>query len=288
MSARRSPARRALSVALLAAGALAPGFLWSEQLAVAPPPAHAAPRAPAAPAWEAPDPAPLPPVAADEYRCEVPDVEIEKAAACDRGAPYPYCHHQLPEPWKVERSYTVWRNTSPEHRTARLALVNLALATAAEYSRIYPGEVLAIGDLDAPGPRHETHDEGVDMDLYLPSAMAVENLGLGEYGENYADLTPLQRRMRQGRVETLARILATCTNGRLRIFYNDEEVEARFLAWYRARGFEESELGPPMRAHNDLHRFHFHVTIPQDSPDGPDLASAGTAPRQPRPPARNR
>ena len=80
--------------------------------------------------------------------------------------------------------------------------------------------------------------------------------------------------MRQGRVETLARILTTCTNGRLRIFYNDEEVEARFLAWYRAHGFEESELGPPMRGHNDLHRFHFHVTIPEDSPA---LASAGSA-----------
>lgn len=251
---------------LLAACVVGPGFFWSDGLAMAPPPAHAAPRRPAAPAWDAPTPAPLPPVPGDEYRCTVPAVEVEEASACERGAPYPGCHHRLPDPWKVERTYAVWRNTSPEHRTARPALVNLALATAAEYSRIYPGETLAIGDLDAPGPRHETHDQGVDMDLYLPGAMAVENLGQGEYGENYADLTPLQRRMRQRRVETLARILATCTAGKVRIFYNDPEVETRFLSWYREQGFEPSTLGPPMLAHNDLHRFHFHVTIPVDSP----------------------
>ncbi len=120
-----------------------------------------------------------------------------------------------------------------------------------------------IGDLDAPGPRHNFHDEGVDVDLYLPGAMEVESLSQHERVENYATLTPLQRRMHRARVLTLAKILTTCADGRVRIYYNDDDVQARFERWYDAQGWV-SEFGRAMQGHNDLHRFHFHVTVPAD------------------------
>jgi hypothetical protein len=252
---------RAAALFVLVAAAIAPGFLWSEQMAMAPAPARAA--TPRGPVPELVLPPPLPPMPQDEYRCDIAEVDANPSGACARGAPYPFCHWELPSPRAVGHIYATWRNTADEHRSGRPALVSLAIATAAEYARRFPGETLAIGDLDAPGPRHETHESGVDVDLYLPGAMAVENLGQHERVENYTELNSLQLRMHRARVETLARILATCTEGRVRIFYNDEEVQERFLAWYREQGYE-SEFGGPMQAHNDLHRFHFHVTIPED------------------------
>ena len=79
------------------------------------------------------------------------------------GRPYPECRWRLPEPEGEE--YEIWRNTVDGHRWARPGLVSLILAAAAEYRRRWPGAHLIIGDLDAPGPRHSTHDRGVDVDL---------------------------------------------------------------------------------------------------------------------------
>jgi hypothetical protein len=207
--------------------------------------------------------APLPPPGEDGFDCEMPKVMVRRSRGCDLGLPYPSCRWRLPAPRTAGHLYQVWRNTDDDHLWGRPALVSLALVAAVEYGRLYPGESLAIGDLDAPGPRHETHDDGVDVDLYLPGMMVADNAGAGEYPDNYEHLTPLQRRMLRARVEELARILATCTDGRVRIFYNDPPVNARFRRWYEARGYE-SPFGPPMQEHNDLHRFHFHVTIPRD------------------------
>jgi murein endopeptidase len=193
----------------------------------------------------------------------VPRVEIAHTRGCEEGRPYPSCRWNLPTPREAGHTFTIWRNTMAEHRSGRPALVSLALAVANEYARQFPGETLSIGDLDAPGPRHNSHDEGIDIDLYLPGAMQVENLGQHERIENYVSLTPLQRRMHQARVLTLAKILATCTEGRVRIYYNDDDVQARFEEWYDARGWV-SEYGRAMQGHNDLHRFHFHVSIPKD------------------------
>jgi len=212
------------------------------------------------------------PPTGDAYACRAPNVAVERTAGCDLGLGYPACRWRLPDPWDARHFFATWRNTSEDHRSARPGLVSLLLATAAEYARLYPGEELAIGDLDAPGPRHETHDEGVDVDLYLPGMMAVENLGAGEYENNYAGLGPLQKRMLRARVESLARILATCTAGRLRIYYNDPPVNRRFRSWFEAQGYE-SPFGNPMQEHNDLHRFHFHVTVPREL--GPLPVAAG-------------
>jgi len=267
---------------LFVAVVFAPGFMWSEQLAMAPAPARAAvPEVSSEPVADLP--LPLPAMPEDEYRCDIPELAIERTEPCDVGLPYPSCRWRLPNPEVAAHTYDIWRNTAAEHRSGRAALVTLALATAAEYARHFPGETLAIGDLDAPGPRHETHESGVDVDLYLPGAMAVENLGQHEWVENYTELAPLQQRMHRRRVETLARILATCTEGRVRIFYNDRDVQRRFLTWYRSQGWH-SEYGRAMQGHNDLHRFHFHVTIPDDlavlpmSPSGDQTRSSEDAP----------
>ncbi len=200
---------------------------------------------------------------ADVHACTVPGLDVAPSDPCATGAGYPACTWRIPDARDAGAEHGLWRNTADDHRRGRPALVALLLAASVEYARRYPGERVVIGDLDAPGPRHETHENGVDADVYLPNTMEVENLPGNELVENYATLTPLFRLVRQERVETLARALATCSNGRLRILYNDADVRRRFLLWYRDRGFT-TPFGAPMRAHNDLHRFHFHVSIPED------------------------
>ena len=262
-------ARRSVPIVLIVVAAAFASGLWIEPT----PAGHAAVeigRHEAAPASSATEldvtvlgdepmvePSPL------EYACRVPEVEVERTAACDDGLPYPACKWRLPRPHRAGRTYAIWRNTAEEHLWGRAALVAVVLGVAGEYARHYPGEVLAIGDLDAPGPRHETHDAGVDVDLYLPGVMEVENIGGGAYAENYGGLDRLARQTQRARVLTLARIVATCTQGRVRIYYNDDDVRRRFQSWFDGAGLA-SPFGRPMQQHNDLHRFHFHVTIPKD------------------------
>lgn len=201
------------------------------------------------------------------YRCRVPAIPIPRSRECARGRPYPECKWQMPHATLSGGRYRRWRNTIIEHWWGRPALVSLVLAAADDFERLFPDQVLAVGDLDAPGPRHSTHDRGVDVDLYLLGAMRVENAGGGRYPNNYDGKTEEEIEELRSRVETLARILATCAGGQLRIYYNDEVVIERFHAWYDAQGFEPNEeLGRPMQAHNDLHEFHFHMTVPEDLP----------------------
>src|SRR5690606_31812050 len=126
-----------------------------------------------------------------------------------------------------------------------------------------PGDHLVVGDLDAPGPRHATHNRGVDVDLYLPDAMMTRNEGRGRYVNNYEQRTTRQVRLLRERVMDLARILAVCANGQIRIYYNDPEIVGPFRAWFESRGLSSS-VGRPMQPHNRLHEFHFHMTVPED------------------------
>ncbi len=200
---------------------------------------------------------------ADDYRCRVPEVPVEAAGGCAHNHRYPDCKWRVVAPARAGHLYRIWRNTRPEHRSGSPGLVSLVLAAAADYSRRYPGEVLVIGDLDAPGPRHRTHRKGQDVDLYLPGTMIAENVSGGEYPSNYLYADSLERTMLRSRVETLAKILATCSRGQVRIYYNDAPVNRRFGSWFLDRGLA-SPFGPPIRHHNDLHRFHFHVTVPEN------------------------
>jgi hypothetical protein len=201
----------------------------------------------------------------DDYRCILPSLPITHDPRCDEGAVYPACRWQLPDDAAAAGLYTVWRSTTPDHRWARPGLVTLVMAAAREYQRRWPGEHLTIGDLDAAGPRHQTHDRGVDVDLYLEHAMLDVNEGPHRYVDNYALRSPDEVAALRARVTDLAHILATCAHGRLRIYYNDPEVLRPFVAWFEAHGFV-SDVGPAMTMHNRLHRFHFHMTIPEDLP----------------------
>jgi hypothetical protein len=150
------------------------------------------------------------------------------------------------------------------------------LAAAAEYGRRWPGEHVTIGDLDAPGPRHATHRRGQDVDLYLEHAMIARNEGHGSYPDNYADREPSEVRALRARVLDFARILATCARGDVRIYYNDPVVLEAFRGWFDAEGLASS-VGEPMEEHNELHRFHFHLTVPLDLepvPEEPDRVAA--------------
>lgn len=211
----------------------------------------------------APEPQALAARRSDDFECLQPPLEILREPACDEGAPYPRCRWQLPDAAGAEGLYEVWRNTIPGHRWGRPGLVSLVLAAAREYQARWPGERVVIGDLDAPGPRHQTHDRGVDVDLYLEDAMIARNLGGRRYPDNYEGRSPEEVRLLRARVLDFAKILATCSGGRLRIYYNDPEIVRDLRAWFDARGLV-SDVGPPMQMHNPLHRFHFHMTIAED------------------------
>jgi hypothetical protein len=202
--------------------------------------------------------------------CAVPPTDVVADDACFEGAPYPLCRWRLPEPHHAGHAHTRWRNTRSEHWWGRPGLVSTVLATAHGYADKFPGERLVVGDLDAVGPRHVTHDRGVDVDLYLPGVMESENAGGGVHPSNYVDRPHFTTRMRRARVQALARLLASCTEGAVRIYYNDPEVIRPFMAWFRQVGFA-APFGRPMQAHNDLHRFHFHVTIEESLAPLPDL-----------------
>ena len=201
----------------------------------------------------------------EAYACVLPPLAIARDPRCDEGASYPDCRWQLPDDAVANGLYTIWRSTTPDHRWARPGLVTLVMAAAREYQRRWPGEHLTIGDLDAAGPRHQTHDRGVDVDLYLEHAMLDVNEGPHRYLDNYANRSPSEVAELRARVTDLAHILATCAHGRLRIYYNDPDVLGPFLAWFEAHGFV-SDVGPAMTMHNRLHRFHFHMTVPEDLP----------------------
>lgn len=202
----------------------------------------------------------LEPPAREDYACRVPAGIVIPQEGCEDGAVYPQCRWMLPDAADANDVYRVWRNTTPEHRWAQPALVALVIAVAADHARRWPGEILTIGDLDAPGPRHQTHDLGHDVDLYLENALMETNIGGGHYVDTYAGRPTRVVRMLRARVLDLAKNLATCSGGRLRIYYNDPEILSPFLAWFEERGLV-SDVGPAMVEHNRLHRFHFHMTI---------------------------
>ncbi|MCA9536318.1 MAG: penicillin-insensitive murein endopeptidase [Myxococcales bacterium] len=202
--------------------------------------------------------------------CRIPPMAIARPAACAAGAEYPECKWGMPDTDAAGGLYTRWRNTIDEHTWGRPALVGVLLATSYAFRQRFPNQELLIGDLDAPGPRHVTHKTGVDVDLYLPNTLMVENLGARRYRPNYRTMSNVNIEHARHRVEALARILAVCTEGRLRIYYNDTVVRDRFHAWFDARGYV-TPFGRPMQRHNPLHDFHFHVTIAEDTPLPPWL-----------------
>lgn len=196
--------------------------------------------------------------------CVVPAIPIPRPAECVRGRDYPGCKWQMPHATLADGRYRRWRNTIMEHWWGRPALVSFVLAATDRYHERFPDQVLAVGDLDAPGPRHQTHDKGVDVDIYLPGAMMVENAGGGRYPSNHEGKSADHIEATRQRVEGLARALAECAGGAVRIYYNDDVVLERFHQWYDAQGFDENPFGRPMQKHNHLHDFHFHISIPED------------------------
>ncbi len=215
------------------------------------------------------------------YECRLPRVAIPATPGCRQGGGYPQCRWQMPLPRAAGGLYAMWRNTTEDRWWGRPGLVGVLLAAAREFERLHPEQVLDIGDLDAAGPRHATHDRGVDVDMYLRGAMVTENEGAGAAPWNYWDQDPRLIEELRWRVEELARILATCTDGRLRIYYNDPVVEQRFLAWFREQGYR-SPFGAPMQPHNELHQYHFHVTVADDAAVPPRLRSHPAAPARGR------
>ncbi len=204
------------------------------------------------------------PPASEDYACLVPALPIAREPACARGEAYPACRWWLPDEEVVGGLYTIWRNTTPEHRAARPALVALVLASAREYARRWPGEHVTIGDLDAAGPRHQSHQDGADVDLYLEHAMAVRNEPGRAPIDNYRGLSRDAVALHRARVLDLAKIVARCARGRVLMYYADRPVVDAFRSWFERAGLTSDLSSRPMQMHNALHRFHIHLRVPPD------------------------
>lgn len=214
------------------------------------------------------------------YDCTMPALPISRPKECEAGKPYPYCKWKLPVDSDARGLWRRWRNTIVEHTYGRPLLVGRAITAAREFHALHPAQPLLIGDLDAPGPRHVTHKEGVDVDFYLPGALLRDNAGGGRYEANYEGKSAAQVEVLRGRVEELARILAACSDGKLRIYYNDDVVRERFQKWYDERGYE-TPFVRPMQHHNALHDFHLHVTFADDLEPLPSEPYEGPPPIEP-------
>ncbi|QQR89389.1 MAG: hypothetical protein IPJ88_14455 [Myxococcales bacterium] len=196
------------------------------------------------------------PSGASSLSCEMPELDIPKTEACNLGRVYPECKWQIPEQEQAEGLYVLWERTPPAERWGSPTLVKLALKAAYAYTKAYPGERLTVGDLDAPPDQHKTHNRGMDMDLYLRGSM----LSTVEGGGNYRSRSTFEQRMLRARVFDLAKILAQCAQGQIRIYYNDEVVMRWFNPWFWARGWRPP-FGQAMVAHNHSHDYHMHVTV---------------------------
>ena len=214
------------------------------------------------------------------YDCTMPALPIPRPRACEEGKPYPLCKWHIPHAQHSRGTWLRWRNTIVEHMYGRPSLVSRVVTVAREFRAIYPEQPLLIGDLDAPGPRHVTHKDGVDVDFYLPGALLRDNAGGGCYESNYEGKSAETIESQRARVEELARILAACTDGKLRIYYNDEVVRDRFHRWFDERGYV-TPFGRPMQRHNELHDFHFHVTIAHELEPLPSEPYADPPPIEP-------
>lgn len=206
------------------------------------------------------------PIEDGEPTCALPPTPVEASHGCADGGRYPECKWRLPSPEEALGTFAWWRHTDPSQRWGHPVLVQLLLRVAAAYAERFPGEHLVVGDLDAPGPRHQTHDQGRDVDLYLPGVMMSENLDGGPVKDNYRERSADRVRENRLRVLGLAKALATCAGGQLRIYYNDPVVVREYNQWYRDAGLS-APFDAPMLSHNDLHGFHFHVTLllPEDA-----------------------
>ena len=153
----------------------------------------------------------------------------------------------------ADAQYDRWRNTVDKHTWGSAELVQSTVNAIALFKQWHPEQRVRVGDLDAPGPRHRYHRTGVDVDLYLPGAMRVESKGARRYENNYDDQPPSHIEAMQTRVTDLARALALCTDGKLRIFYNDPIVIERFTTWFNEQGYTPPPKGP-MQPHNKTPR----------------------------------
>ena len=192
--------------------------------------------------------------------CPSVPIDPPQSPACTEEKGYPACIWQMPTTASVDHIYRKWRNTQLKHWWGSPKLVQTIVNSIALYKTWHPNQDVRVGDLDAPGPRHRYHRKGVDVDLYLPGAMRIENHGARRYTNNHDGKNPTQVTELQQRVTDLARALTLCAGPDTRIFYNDPKVIEEFNEWHQAQG-NKTSFEAPMKKHNKLHEFHFHFTL---------------------------
>jgi hypothetical protein len=193
--------------------------------------------------------------------CPLPDLPVRTSAGCASGEAYPACRWQIPPEPEAKGLYKIWWRTPPEELWGSGRLVQLILSSLMMYRQRYGDDEIYVGDLDAPGSKHMSHREGVDADIYLLRWMEWIQVKDAKYVDNMKWRTEVSRKLAREKVSHLAKSFATCSGGKLQIFYNDPYVVGSVNEWFEAQG-HTSPLGPLMVSHNDTHHDHFHIRLP--------------------------
>jgi len=133
--------------------------------------------------------------------------------------------------------------STPEYqRYGKPALVKMFQKVATQFHEKYPETKLVAGDLNAISG-HESHKNGIDIDVYAQNYMATDMRGKHRNNES------VERSVVLGKLFMDTKKIDV-------IFYNDASVIRKVNAYA-----QKNNLPGRMEASNSSHEFHFHVRI---------------------------
>ena len=159
-------------------------------------------------------------------------------------------HNELYYIYGSEKANTGDGGRTPDYqRYGKPALVKMFQDVAVQFRDRYPETKLVAGDLNAIAG-HDSHMNGIDMDVYAQNRMAADMRGA------HRNSASVERSVALGKMFMATKKVDV-------IFYNDPVVNSRVNDYAR-----KNNLPGRMEPSNSSHEFHFHVRIKAKS--GPD------------------
>ncbi len=149
-------------------------------------------------------------------------------------------------------------STPDYQRYGKPALVKMFQDVAVQFHDKYPETKLIAGDLNAVAG-HDSHMNGVDMDVYAQNYMAADMRAAHRSNDS------VERSVALGKMFIDTKKIDV-------IFYNDSAVSSKVNAYAR-----KNNLPGRMEASNSSHEFHFHVRIKAKPGPNDNCAAAGAA-----------
>ena len=159
-------------------------------------------------------------------------------------------HNELYYIYGSDKANTGDGGSTPDYqRYGKPALVKMFQDVAVQFRDRYPETKLVAGDLNAIAG-HDSHMNGIDMDVYAQNRMAADMRGA------HRNSASVERSVALGKMFMATKKVDV-------IFYNDPVVNSRVNDYAR-----KNNLPGRMEPSNSSHEFHFHVRIKAKS--GPD------------------